>query len=51
MVKKVLSIFLFIIFLSFSLDAYGQTRTDWEQNNGEELVAFVEVSPSHGWEG
>ncbi|MGA1840243.1 MAG: HYR domain-containing protein [bacterium] len=48
MVKKVSACFLFIVFLCFSLNAYAQTRTEWEQNNGEGLVEFAVPSPSHG---
>ncbi|MGA1863811.1 MAG: HYR domain-containing protein [bacterium] len=48
MVKKVSACFLFIVFLCFSLNAFAQTRTEWEQNNGEGLVEFTVTSPSHG---
>lgn len=51
MVKKISACFFFIIFLCFSLNAYAQTRTEWEQNNGEGLAEFTEASPSHGYEG
>jgi hypothetical protein len=51
MVKKISACFLVIIFLGFALNANAQTRTEWKQNNGEGLVTFTEVFPSHGSEG
>ena len=47
--RKVLSIFLFVLFLSFSMNVYGQTRTDWVQNNGEEIVDWH--GNNNGYEG
>ena len=43
MVKKGLSVAIVVILLGFSLNAFAQFRTRWEQNNGEGIVSWGEI--------
>jgi len=44
--KRVFTILILIAFLSFSLHAFAQTRTDWEIYDGAEIVDFSPTAAS-----